>query len=324
MWFGCENIEIYSKEVTVMMADTPRFTFDYPDTVDVCEGDVFPLEVTDAQPGYRYQWFRDGAPIDGEILPLFTVTEEGMYHVGVNACGDHFVFSDSITVRFRRLEKPTTNDGNILVCLGQTRGLTVTGYPPDVITRWYRDGVLIPGESDTTLQVNEPGYYQVGLTRGPCSVMSDPLTVRFELPPVAQIQAVDEGPLCYGTSTTLTANHPAAGAYTYNWSTGETTRSIQVNTAGVYTLVLTNATGCSDTTALTLQVYDPLPAPQIRDTVLCGATNETIRVEAPAGYSAYRWNGGAAAAVILTFLFRVCIHWKCRTRKAAQPQRRLR
>lgn len=295
MWFGCENIEIYSREVTVELADVPKFTFDYPDTTVLCEGDTFPLEVTDTQPGYRYQWFRNGAPIDGETLPLFTVTEEGMYHVGVNACGDHFVFSDSITVRFHRLEKPTTRDGNIIVCQGQTRRLTVTGYPPDVIKRWYRDGVLIPGESDTTLQVNEPGYYQVGLTRGPCSVMSDPLTVRFELPPVAQIQAVDEGPLCYGTSTTLTADHPTSGAYTYDWSTGETTRSIQVSTAGVYTLVLTNAAGCSDTTAITLQVYDPIPVPQIRDTVLCGAKNETIRVEAPAGYSTYRWNGGASS-----------------------------
>ena len=295
MWFGCENKEIYSKEITVEIADTPKFTFDYPETVDLCEGDVFPLEVTDAQPGYGYQWFRNGVPIDGETLPLLTVREEGMYHVGVNACGDHFVFSDSITVRFHRLEKPTPDEGNILVCRGQTRMLTVTGYAPDVIKRWYHDGVLIPGESDTTLQVTEPGYYHVELTRGPCSVVSDPWTVRFELPPVAQIQAADEGPLCYGTSTTLTADHPTAGAYTYDWSTGETTRSIQVNTAGVYTLVLTNAAGCSDTTAITLQVYDPITAPPIPDTVLCGATNETIRVEAPAGYSTYRWNGGASS-----------------------------
>ncbi|PPL02331.1 gliding motility-associated C-terminal domain-containing protein [Parapedobacter indicus] len=63
----------------------------------------------------------------------------------------------------------------------------------------------------------------------------------------------------------------------------------------MYTLVLTNAAGCSDTAAFELHVYDPISVPQIRDTVLCGAANEVIRLEAPAGYLAYRWNGGASS-----------------------------
>ncbi|MFB2119839.1 gliding motility-associated C-terminal domain-containing protein [Parapedobacter sp. 2B3] len=294
MWFGCENIEIYSQEVTVSIDDVPKFTFDYPDTVDICEGDTFPLEVTDTQPGYRYQWFRDGAPIDGETLPSYTVTKEGMYHVGVNACGDHFVFSDSITVRLHRLEKPITSDRGILICEGEPRTIRVTGYPPETIKRWYRDDVLLTGESDTALVVTQPGAYSVELALGPCSVMSDPLIVRFVALPVTQIKAATEEPLCDGTSTTLTAVHAANETYTYRWSTGETTRSIQVNTAGVYTLVLTNAAGCADTAAFELLVYDPVPVPHIRDTVLCGAANEVIRMEAPIGYSAYRWNGGAS------------------------------
>lgn len=295
MWFGCENIEIYTKEVTVELADTPVFTFDYPDTVDLCQGRRFPMEVKNAQSHYSYQWYQNGEALIGETDPAFSATEAGTYAVGVSACGDNFVFSGSVTVRLHHLEKPTSSDSDILLCEGEPGRVWVTGYAPETIRRWYRDGVLLPGESDTALVITQPGAYAVELSIGSCSVRSDQLTVRFVELPVAQIKATDEGPLCYGTSTILTADHMVGETYTYQWSTGETTRSIQVNTAGVYTLVLTNATGCSDTTAITLQVYDPIPAPQVRDTVLCGATNETIRIEAPAGYSAYRWNGGASS-----------------------------
>ncbi|GGC35281.1 hypothetical protein GCM10011386_29280 [Parapedobacter defluvii] len=293
MWFGCENIELYSKEVTVEMADTPKFTFDYPDTVDLCEGGTFPMEVKNAQGNYSYQWYKNGEALIGETNPTFSAAEAGRYAVGISACGDNFVFSDPVTVRFHRLEKPVSPDEDVLMCEGEPGMIRVTGYAPGTTKRWYRDGVLLHGESDTTLAVTQSGAYSVEIVIGSCSVRSDQLIVRFVAPPVAQIKAADEGPLCYGTSTTLTADHAAGETYAYRWSTGETSRSIEVSNPGVYTLVLTNAAGCSDTTEIDLPVYDPIPAPQIRDTVLCSAAHETIRMEAPAGYRAYRWNGGA-------------------------------
>lgn len=295
MWFGCDNIEIYSKEITVVMGDAPEFTFDYPDTVDICEGNTFPLEVKEVQPGYSYQWYRDGEVITGEASATFSVTEAGTYHVGVSACGDNFVFSDPVTVRFHQLEKPTSTDTDILVCEGQTGTITVTGYAPEVIKRWYRDGVLLSGESSTVLRVSEPGAYHVELAIGSCSVASDRLNVRIVPLPTAQIRAADDGPLCYGTSTTLTAVHPADQAYTYQWSTGETTRSIEVNNPGVYTLILTNASGCADATDFEVTTYDPVAVPHIRDTVICVADREMVRIEAPAGYAAYHWNGGVSS-----------------------------
>ncbi|MBK9458637.1 MAG: hypothetical protein IPN94_04210 [Sphingobacteriales bacterium] len=52
-------------------------------------------------------------------------------------------------------------------------------------------------------------------------------------------------------TTTLTVNPTFA---TYAWSTGATTQSISVNTAGTYTVTVTNANGCSTTTAATVSV----------------------------------------------------------------------
>ncbi|WP_177181134.1 gliding motility-associated C-terminal domain-containing protein [Parapedobacter koreensis] len=295
MWFGCEDIEIYSKEITVTMTDAPTFTFNYPDTVNSCEGEVFALEVTDVQPGYRYQWYRDGEIIADETMAVLNVTEAGTYHVGVSACGDNFVFSDSVTVRFQRLENPITSDTEILLCEGQPGTITVVGYAPEVIKRWYKDGALLPNESDTVLHVSEPGAYHLELSLGACTVVSELLFIDFVAPPVARIQAAHEGPLCYGTSTTLTADHPIGEAYTYEWSTGETTRSIDVSTPGMYTLVLTNATGCTDTATFEVLAHAPLPMPQLRDTVICVAKGEIVRMEAPTGFMVYRWNGGTSS-----------------------------
>ncbi|PPL02332.1 hypothetical protein [Parapedobacter indicus] len=179
MWFGCENIEIYSKEVTVEMTDAPKFTFDYPDTVHICEGDTFPMEVKNAQSNYSYQWFQNGEALTGETSPAFSATEAGTYAVGVSACGDNFVFSDSVTVRLHHLEKPISSDRDILMCEGEPGTITVTGYAPETIKRWYRDGVLLPRESDPILVVSQPGAYTVEIAIGSCSVMSDELTVRF-------------------------------------------------------------------------------------------------------------------------------------------------
>jgi len=189
MWFGCENIEIYSKAITVTIEDAPDFTFDYPDTVDICEGDAFPLEVQNAQPEYRYQWYRDGIAIAGETSSALSVTEAGTYYVGVSACGDNFVFSDSVTVRFHRLEKPTSSDTDILVCEGQTGTITLIGYLPGITKRWYRDGILLADELDTVLRVSEPGAYHIELSIGSCSVVSDRLIVRIVALPEARIQA---------------------------------------------------------------------------------------------------------------------------------------
>ncbi|HWK57253.1 MAG TPA: gliding motility-associated C-terminal domain-containing protein [Parapedobacter sp.] len=276
----------------------PAFTFDYPDTVMLCDGDSFLLEVTDVQPGYRYQWYRNGNIIDEQTSSLFYATTAGTYMVRINDPGSNSVYTDSVTVIYH-LRRPTTTDRNIPVCEGETRTLTLTGYAPDAVKRWYRNGELIVGASDTALRVSEPGNYRVEISNGTCSVSSDELSVHFLAPPVARIQAASDEPICSGATNVLTALHPADGSYSYRWSTGETTQSIEVNSAGIYTLILTNAGGCADTAEIEVLAHEQLVAPQIPDTVICVAEREVVRIEAPLGYTAYYWNGGTSSGTYL-------------------------
>ncbi len=71
-WFGVGVLLVLASglpcaHAMAQLADEPIVTFDYPDTVYVCQTEDYPLEIRDGQPGYVYQWFFNGAPINGQV-----------------------------------------------------------------------------------------------------------------------------------------------------------------------------------------------------------------------------------------------------------------
>ncbi len=79
------------------------------------------------------------------------------------------------------------------------------------------------------------------------------------VPPVATITASGSTAFCVGGSVTLTAS---AGS-SYLWSNGATTQAITTSVAGSYTVTVSNAAGCSATSAATTVTVNPLPTPTI-------------------------------------------------------------
>src|SRR5205814_8702356 len=62
--------------------------------------------------------------------------------------------------------------------------------------------------------------------------------------------------ICSGSSTQWCA---PAGLSSYLWSTGATTQCITLNSAGTYTVTVTDGSGCSSSCSKTLTV-NPLPS----------------------------------------------------------------
>ena len=96
---------------------------------------------------------------------------------------------------------------------------------------------------------------------------------------------------CFGDSVVLSA--PVGPGRI--WNTGDTTRNLKVKRSGNYTLQIRNASGCLSLASAPVAVsVNPLPvAPVIQyigNTALC--TGDSIKLEAPAGYS-YLWSNGA-------------------------------
>ncbi len=100
--------------------------------------------------------------------------------------------------------------------------------------------------------------------------------------------------ICAGGNIDLTAN----GGSTYNWSTGQTSSTINVSpaTTTTYTVTGTDAFGCSGTASVTVTVYSSLsmnitPAsPQI-----CQGTSTTLTASGATNYS---WSHGPTTAAV--------------------------
>ncbi|HNB32458.1 MAG TPA: gliding motility-associated C-terminal domain-containing protein, partial [Bacteroidia bacterium] len=82
----------------------------------------------------------------------------------------------------------------------------------------------------------------------------------------------------------------------YSWSTGATTSSININTAGNYSVTVTDANGCTGTATFNLAV-NANPTPAITGiTSFCAGGNSTLN--AGSGYTNYLWSGGATTQTI--------------------------
>ncbi|MTB54018.1 SprB repeat-containing protein, partial [Lewinella sp. W8] len=98
---------------------------------------------------------------------------------------------------------------------------------------------------------------------------------------------------------TLTVVGGTAG-YTYAWSNGATTQNLSGLAAGTYTVVVTDANGCTTTESFTIDQPEPLVATGVTTDVICnddagtsddGTITLTV-VGGTAGYT-YAWSNGA-------------------------------
>ncbi|GGW51215.1 hypothetical protein GCM10007383_38450 [Arenibacter certesii] len=215
---------------------------------------------------FQWQFSKDGTvwtDIPGEnsathITPPLTETTlfrvklaEDAINLANSLCS---TISDVFKVLIVPKPLPPASSGNIATCMDNNKPLTVN-VPPDIQVNWYDapvGGKLLQENSTSFLAPSEGIYYAEAVSSfAECYADSrTPLSLTlFELP-----EATDETiEFCEGDSTILYANITNV---TYQWSTGETTPTIIVGTAGSYTLMATNPNGCESTKTITLLQID--------------------------------------------------------------------
>ncbi|MBI5648581.1 MAG: T9SS type A sorting domain-containing protein [Ignavibacteriae bacterium] len=145
-----------------------------------------------------------------------------------------------------------------------------------------------------SLLVTRTGKYRVVVTNtGGCRAWSPWTEVVASPRPLATITPWDVQGVCEGDSVVLSG--PDSTGYTFEWSTGETTRVLRVSKPGLYRLVVRNAAGCSDTSAPVRVVVYPLPVLSVAGRGrACQYTVWSYRVTKPAGTSlVWTATGGA-------------------------------
>ena len=166
--------------------------------------------------------------------------------------------------------------------------LSVTG----TAIQWYETATGGQALASTTKLENNRTYYASQTLNGLESTTRFGVTVTLSIP-TASITASGPTAFCSGVSVTLTANSGSS----YLWSTGATTRSITVNTPGNYTVTVTNANGCSVTSATTPVTLSP-PSASITasgSSSICQGSKVTLTANSG---SSYLWSTGATTQSI--------------------------
>ncbi len=175
-----------------------------------------------------------------------------------------------------------TPSGSTTFCQGNSITLTASGGSTYT---WST------GASGNSISVNTGGTYTVTAT-GTCGTQTATQAITVNPLPTATITPASATTFCSGDSVTLTAS----GTGIYAWSTGATSNSITVSTAGTYTLTSTNS--CGTQTATQTVMVNPLPNAVITpggSTTFCTGGSVTLTAS---GGTSYAWSTGATSAAI--------------------------
>jgi hypothetical protein len=218
----------------------------------------------------------------GATTQCITVNVAGIYTLTVmdlNGCSSMCQAEVSVDL------PPVCNiTGGLLLCNpNQTTELCAT--PGAASYLWST------GATTACINVSLPGIYSVVITDlNGCSSTCQVEVILDQLP-VCNITG--DLLLCDGGSTQLCV---PAGAASYLWSTGATTNCITVNLPGIYSVVITEANGCSSMCQVEVIVSPPPVCNITGDLSFC--QGQSTELCGPIGFASYLWSTGATTQCI--------------------------
>jgi hypothetical protein len=184
--------------------------------------------------------------------------------------------------------------GTLSVTGLQTSSVVWTSIYPGVAGTY--DSYLSQTSGATTITVTpqsgSPAYidYKVSGNENTACASAKTDTVRvYTFPPLTVTATSPTTVICSGSPVVLTATASGGDpAYTYLWSTGATTPTISVTTAGTYTVSVNDqSTSCGPVTAqVIMTAYTAVP-PTAPPVSVCYGNTATLTATAPGG--PYQW-----------------------------------
>ncbi len=275
--------------ITVNANPEPGFTLDGPSTF--CEpGDI---RVT-VDPGYdNYDWYLDGVLVQSGTTDFYDISATALVTVEVTDGLGCIGFMEEIEVNVLPQPEPFIYpNGPSTFCEGEEVLLSIIGAYS--MYQWYLDGVAIPGAIASIYTASEAGNYTVFVDDlNGCSGTTAPFPITVNAGPSPMITAPLGLQVCEDSVPLfLEAN---AGFDDYKWYyngvllvQSAASNVYEANLAGVYTVEVLDANGCSGTsTAVQVQI-DPLPVVDIDVTESAICEGESTQLLA-AGGGTYNW-----------------------------------
>ncbi len=267
-----------SSSTTVTVNTLPTATISANGNTTFCQGNSVILT---SSAGASYLWS------NAATTQSITVTTSGNYSVTVTNANGCSAASSSTTVTVNALPTAIISaNGNTTFCQGGSVILTSSAGASYL---WSN------GSTSQTITVTTSGNYSVTVTNvNGCSAASSSTTVNVNTLPTAIISANGNTTFCQGNSVILTSS---AGA-SYLWSNAATTQSITVTTSGNYSVIVTNANGCSAASSSSTVTVNALPTAIISangNTTFCQGNSVVLTSSAGASYL---WSNAATAQSI--------------------------
>jgi PKD repeat protein len=270
-------------------------------TTILCPGGTIQLEANGAQNGASYQWQLNGVDIFNATASTLGATVAGVYSVIVgNANNCTITSSNSVTLQGASAANAVISAGSpTTFCAGGSVVLTATNGA-GLTYQWYKDGNLLNNETNQTYTANASGFYTVAVTlNGQCTSTSNATQVIVNPYPLATITPDGPTTFCPDASVNLFANSGSNLSYSWYFNSNNLFNgagSINVSSAGTYTLYVTNGFNCTSNASVSIT---HLPAPiatatPAGATSLCSGQSVVINANSGSGLT-YQWYNGANA-----------------------------
>lgn len=242
----------------------------------VCKNEDYLISAeTNIDQNYTYRWNT------GEQTKSIKVSDPGVYHVVVT---DDNSYAQEKDIELVVHEYPIISDLEESYVLKENSSVDIEMPDNGLFYNWST------GDTTPNVSINTSGDFFLEVSNNYSCKTKKEFRIRdaADMFSISMPGAVDA---CANNLIKLSPSLSIDQNYSYEWSTGETTKSIDVTTDGVYTVMVKDDLQFSQQASTKLTIH-PLPIVDLgSDKILWGS--ETITIDAGAGAEKYKWNTGA-------------------------------
>ncbi|HRP52741.1 MAG TPA: hypothetical protein PLI97_04470, partial [Fluviicola sp.] len=226
------------------------------------------------EPSNSYSWtFSGGSPATSNSLIPGSINfpSAGTFPITFSATNNCGTTPQTINLTVNPIPLPLNPSVNSPICEGDTANFT-SNFQTGVNYSWTGPNSFTANSQNFSLNgvtISQAGTYTLTASLAGCAAPSENVTLTVLPNPIVTVTPPTS--ICFGNSTTLTAN----GASTYTWTpstglSGTTGATVTATPSTTQTYVVTGSNGTCSDTAITTVTVNPLPIVNAgNDTTVC-------------------------------------------------------
>ncbi|TLV03340.1 GEVED domain-containing protein [Dyadobacter luticola] len=250
-----------------------------------CSQPIATLIARTSAPNPQYRWSSNA------FTAYINVVNAGSYTVTMTSGNCVATATKVVNSNISALNLNVSGDAQ-LSCSKPATTLTAATTSPNPTYLWSN------GATTPSISVTKSGIYKVIMTSGGCTIEKSVQVTGSGTPPEVTVTGTYVLS-CAKPSITITAQTDASNP-TYQWNTGETTKSITVTLAGTYTATVVSS-GCSGSASKTITGNGSPMTVNISGSseLTCQQPVVTLTATANTGSNTtYKWSNGTSGASI--------------------------